>query len=236
VNRTDRDPEEGIVATTDDTAAATTVETALEEGNTEPADDRSASAAEPASLPESEPVSDPAADPVAQTEEVTSSPPAKASRLPLILLGALVVAAAVVVGLLSWQAFSASQAQRNAEAALDAARTRTVQVLSYDPKTLDADLARARAQLSGAFAVQFDQLITSVIKPASKEQGLASKVEVIRSALIDSQPDRAEALLFLRQSITTTAVPQPQQETIQVKATMAKTEDGQWLISNLEPL
>jgi Mce-associated membrane protein len=159
---------------------------------------------------------------------------AKRGVLPIVL-AALCVAAAVVVGLLGWQAISASHAQSDSDAALDAARTRSVFVLSYAPATVDADIQKARAQLSGTFAAQFDQLVNSVVLPATKQQGLASKVDVTHSAVIESHPDRADVLLLMHQVVSSTNQP-PQEGTIQVKVTVTKTPDGQWLISSLQPI
>jgi Mce-associated membrane protein len=162
--------------------------------------------------------------------------PAKGGRTLPIVLAVLVVAAAVAVGLLGVHAWTLYQGQQDAAAALDQAKTRTVQVLSYDPKTVDADVARAKEQLSGSFAAQFDQLANVLILPSAKQQGLTSEVDVKNAAIIDSQADRAEVLILLHQKVSSSATPQPVEGTIQVKTTVSKGADGQWLISNLQPL
>lgn len=164
-----------------------------------------------------------------------ASTPGKRGRALPIILAALCVVAAVLVGLLSWQAIAAAHAKADSDAALDAARTRSVFVLSYAPPTVDADIAKARAQLSGTFAAQFDQLVNSVVLPATKQQGLASKVDVTHSAMMESHPDRADVLLLMHQVVTGNNQP-PQEGTIQVKVTVTKTPDGQWLISSLQPI
>jgi Mce-associated membrane protein len=166
---------------------------------------------------------------------VATEPSSKKGRALPIVLAALCVIAAVVVGLLSWQAIAASRAQTDSDQALDAARTRSVFVLSYAPPTVDADIAKAREQLSGTFAAQFDQLVNSVVLPATKQQGLASKVDVTHSAMMESHPDHADVLLLMHQVVSSNAQP-PQEGTIQVKVTVTKTPDGQWLISSLQPI
>lgn len=171
------------------------------------------------------------------TNPTPQASPVRSGRALPLALGTLTVIAAVLVGLLGWQAISLSRTESDATAALESARTRTAQVLSFDPKTVDADIERARAQVSGTFAAQYDQLVNSVILPSSKEQGMSTKAEVKNAALINSQPDRAEALLLIHQAIASTAVPQPQEGTLQVKVTMTKSpRDGQWLISDLQPI
>lgn len=156
-------------------------------------------------------------------------------RLP-IALAVLVIASAVPVGLLGSQAIHVANTEQNAADALDAAVTSTGQVLSYSSKTLDADLARARAQLSGTFAAQFEEMAGNLIVPTAQQQDVSSKVEVLRSALIDAQQDRAEVMLYLSQTASATSQPQPQRGIIQITVTMTKTEDGQWLISEMRPL
>ncbi|MBA2323058.1 MAG: hypothetical protein H0V92_03205 [Pseudonocardiales bacterium] len=162
----------------------------------------------------------------------------RTARVLPIALGALCVVLAVVVGLLSWQATSAARAHKDAAAALDAARTRSVLVLSYAPQTVDADVEKARAQLSGTFAAQFDQLVNQVVLPATKQQGLSSKVDVTHAALIEPLPDpadHADVLLFMHQVVSSNSQP-PQEGTIQIKVTVTKSSDGQWLVSNLQPI
>lgn len=187
------------------------------------------------------PTDNEAEDTMATGPSSTKGPASTSStqgRVLPIVLAALCVVAAVVVGLLSWQAIAASQAKTASDQALDAARTRSVFVLSYAPATVDSDIAKAREQLSGTFAVQFDQLVNSVVLPATKQQGLASKVDVTHAALIEPLPDpldHADVLLFMHQVVSSTNQP-PQEGTIQVKVTVTKTPDGQWLISSLQPI
>ncbi len=173
-------------------------------------------------------------DPASPGESGSATAGKKGRVLPIVL-AALCVIAAVVVGLLSWQAIAAAHAKSDSDAALEAARTRSPLVLSYAPATVDADIDKARAQLSGTFAAQFDQLVNSVVLPATKQQGLSSKVDVTHSAMIESHPDRADVLLLMHQVMTSNNQP-PQEGTIQVKVTVTKTPDGQWLISALQPI
>jgi len=171
------------------------------------------------------------------TSDDTGARTGKGRALPIVLAG-LCVLAAVLVGLLSWLAITAKHAQRDLDTALDAARTRAPLVLSYAPATIDADIAKAREQVSGAFAAQFDQLVNSVVLPATKQQGLASKVDVVHSALVEPVPDpldHADVLLMVHQVVTGNNQ-QPQEGTVQVRVTMTRTADGRWLISGLQPI
>jgi Mce-associated membrane protein len=136
---------------------------------------------------------------------------------------------------LGWQSISASRAQSAQNAALDAARTGTTQVLSYDSKTLDADLAKSRTLISGNFAAKFEDLANSVIVPAVRQQSLSTKANVVRAAVIDAQPEQVQALLFVNQTTTMSSQPAPRSATNQVRVTMTWS-DGHWLISDVQPL
>jgi Mce-associated membrane protein len=163
---------------------------------------------------------------------------ATASRRPkplLIVLGALVVVSAVLVGLLTWQTIGDLRTQRDRTDALNAARTGMTEVLSYDPANVNAQLAGARKIMSVNFATQFDRMAASVIVPATKQVGLTTKADVIRAAVVDSQPDQADVLLFVKQVTSSNTQTQAQTVTNQVKVTMTKS-NGQWLISNMQPL
>jgi Mce-associated membrane protein len=172
------------------------------------------------------------------SDEPTAPAGAKARPVVPIVLGALGVIMLVVNGVLGFFLWSAHTKNRDNEAALDAARTRAPIVLSYAPATVDKDVEAARAQLSGTFAAQFDQLVNQVVLPATKQQGLGSKAETTHAALIDPQADhskQADVLVLMHQVVTSTT--QPKQEgVIQVKVTVTKNPDGQWLVSNLQPI
>jgi Mce-associated membrane protein len=167
-----------------------------------------------------------------------SADPAEVSpraRRLLVALAGLVVVSAVVVGWFGWQAYSTAQDRHAQDEALAAARSATAQVLSYSAPTLDADLARSRSMISGLFAAKFAQLADNVIVPAVKEQNLATKAVVLNAAVIDAQPDQVRALLFVNQTSTMTGAPEPRTAANQVRVTMTAV-DGQWLISDLQPL
>jgi Mce-associated membrane protein len=162
----------------------------------------------------------------------------ESNRTPMwlvpLVLAVLVFVASAVVAVLGWQAIGDSRAEAAQVAALAAARTATAEVLSYDPAHLDADLARSRQLVSGSFAVSFDQLASSVIRP-NAQHGTNTQAKVVRAAVIDSPPGQVNALLFVSQTTSSNAQPQPHTSTNQVKVTMTKV--GQrWLISDMQPL
>jgi len=208
-------------ATTEAATATATAETATAETAT--AETATAETADTAD----------AVEPSATTDAAPAG--SRARRLLPIVLAGLLVASAVAVALLGWGAYSESRAQRTQDTALAAARDSTIQVLSYNSATLDADLARSRTLISGGFAAKFEELATSVIVPAVRQQSLSTKATVVRAAVIDAQPDLVRALLFVNQTTTLGGQPAPHNATNQVRVTMTWT-NGKWLISDMQPL
>jgi len=150
-------------------------------------------------------------------------------------LCATVLLAAALAGVLGWRAYSAAAAEDATSAALDAARTRTAELLSYSAPTLDADLARAKQQVTGDFTQRFDQLASTLIAPSTRQQGITTKATVARAAVIDARSDRVVTLLFVNQATTMNGQPRPVQHTSQAKVTMSKVDDT-WLISDVTPI
>lgn len=181
------------------------------------------------STPESKPYGVPEDPPAAQAK--------RAKVLPFVL-GGLCLALAVVVALLGVWAISDLNKHKVDEAALEAARTRAPLVLSYAPATVNQDIETARAQLSGEFAAQFDQLVAQVVMPATKQQGLTSKCVTTHAALTDApsvQDDSRDVLVFMQQEVSGGNQP-GQKGIVQVKVTVTKTPEGEWKVSNLQPV
>jgi len=173
----------------------------------------------------------------------TAAPPAvrsSATPLPLremLLRSAVVlvvVAAAIMVVLGTRYWVLASVPDRTAQA-LEAARTRTGEILGYDTATLDVDLATARAQVTGEFAHRFEEIAAQLVLPASRARSVVTRAEVVRAAVVAQTPDRVETLLFVHQVTTSAAEPQPRTSTSEIMVTMALVGD-QWLVARLEPV
>jgi Mce-associated membrane protein len=148
---------------------------------------------------------------------------------------ALTVLAVVLAGAAGFAAFrvvGSSSTDAAGQEALDAARTGLPLVLSYSARTLDANLGRAREQITGSFAEQFDRIAANVIAPGTRDQQITTTATVRRGAVISSTTDEVATLLFVDQSTTTTASPDPRQTTTQVRVTMSRVA-GRWLISDV---
>lgn len=150
------------------------------------------------------------------------------------VLAGMVLAASVLTGTLGWQAHSAAAAQRATTAAVEAAKTKSSRLLTYSAPTIDADLARAKQQVTGEFSKRFDELATTVIGPGARQRALTTKAVVTRAAVINAESNQVVTLLFFSQTTTTAANPQPTQQSSVAKVTMSWS-NGEWLISDLVP-
>lgn len=121
------------------------------------------------------------------------------------------------------------------QSAMDAARTRLPQLLSYDYHTLDRDLAGARAGTTGAFRDQFAELSTKVVAPAAAQQEIVTRTTVTGTSVVSADPDRVVLLVFLDQVTQTKADPSSRIDGARVRATLQR-QDGQWLVSALTPV
>lgn len=175
-------------------------------------------------------------DKTEETKPAERKPAGSRSRtlVPLVL-GVVILGLAIAVGFLAVQAVNTSNAERDRAAALDAARTSAAQALSYNSDTIDADIAKTKALLTGKFAADFDQLATQFLLPASKQAKLSTSAEVTHAAVIESSPQEAKVLLFVNQTVRAATAPQPATGAAGMRVTVTLT-DGKWLISNIEPI
>jgi Mce-associated membrane protein len=150
-------------------------------------------------------------------------------------------AAAAVLGLctatflLYRRVEAVSEVDTARQSAVDAARTRLPQLLSYDYHTLDKDLAGARAGTTGAFRDQFAELSTKVVAPAAQKQQIVTKTTATGTSVVSAEPDRVVLLVFLDQVTQTGADPSSRIDGARVRATLQR-QDGQWLVSDLAPV
>ncbi|MBB5893728.1 hypothetical protein [Kutzneria kofuensis] len=151
------------------------------------------------------------------------------------------IAAAAVLGLgaavflLYQRVEQASEVDAARQSAVDAARTRLPQLLSYDFHTLDRDLAGARSGTTGTFRDQFAELATKVVAPAAQQQQIVTRTTVAGTSVVSAETDRVVLLVFLDQVTQTKADPSARIDGARVRATLQR-QDGQWLVSELTPV
>lgn len=110
----------------------------------------------------------------------------------------------------------------------------TAALLSYAPESLDKDFATARSHLSGDFLSYYNDLTQRIIAPAAKQKSLKTTAHVVAAALSELRPDSAVVLVYVDQTTTSDASPDPTTSTNSALVRMARI-NGNWLIVKFDP-
>src|SRR4051794_6190802 len=148
----------------------------------------------------------------------------------------LPLAAAVAILLLRDQdALSVRQARSEAMAAAVSAAT---EVLSYDYRTLDDDLARAQADATGVFAQQYRQTAGALKQQAAQNRAIV-QASPSRPGVVSATDDEVVLLVFIDQASVRqaagAATPTTRIDQSRVRMTMTRVGD-RWLVSQLAAL
>jgi Mce-associated membrane protein len=153
----------------------------------------------------------------------------------------LVLTVAALAAGLTWLLLDVRRL-RDSEAAaaqaLTAARSFAGDMMSYDYRTIDRDLGRARDHATGALAGHYRRLATT-LAPEAKRVRRVQQAVVAEAGVESAGPDEVRVLVFLNM-VTTSAVSRqdtPTQRVSQqrVRLVMVKTPDG-WRIADLSTL
>jgi Mce-associated membrane protein len=156
-------------------------------------------------------------------------------RMLLATLGVIVIVLAVAISFLFVQVRHHGKIVEARETGIHVARQQATWLLSYDYRTVDRDLERARAALTGEFSDEYARLARNVVAPAAKQQQITTKAEVVGSAVVSADPRRVVALLFINQTTTSQAQEAPRLAGSRVRMELVKRDD-RWLVSGLTPL
>lgn len=179
----------------------------------------------------------------AESPDATAAVPAgraewllTARRTPLFL-GFVLAVAAVATTALYVIAYRPVQETDDAasEAAVRAASSATVALLSYAPETLDQDMERARTLMSGEFLNYYGKFTADVVAPAVRTKGIKATAQVVNAGLMEIRPNDAKVLVFLNQETVSRERPEPAFTASTVVVSLAKV-DAQWRISAFDPV
>lgn len=164
-------------------------------------------------------------------------PARSTSRSDLLVLVAGLVAVALVLtaGLLALRARSEDRVEQARTAALAAAESHAVDLLSYDYRHLDRDFARAGKALTGSFADDYATTTKTVVRPTALEVKAVVTAEVAASSVVRASQNQAVVLLFVNQTTTSTRVEGPKVDLNRVRLTLTRV-DGDWLVSKVVAL
>lgn len=184
---------------------------------------------------ESSPVDQTPADQTAAATPTAARRPIPWARV--VAYGVLPALALVLVaagGYLYWRNSTADAANRAREDSVAAARSIAISMLTYEPQTVEQQLAAAEEQLTGSFRDTYGSLIDTVVVPDAKERQIAAVTDVPAAASVSAETDHAVVLLFVNQTVTVGAEP-PTKTASSVRVMLDKVGD-QWLISEYQPI
>ena len=172
------------------------------------------------------------ADSSGETAEEVVSGPSWRRRLLLGLLALIVVAPFAVSGLLGWQLWQDREVTRAGEAA-QAAAVEYAQVLtSIDSSKVDENFDRVLDGATGEFKDMYSQSSVELRQLLIDNKAAAHGV-VVESAVQSASRDKVVVLLFVDQSVSNSAVPDPRIDRSRIKMTMDLV-DGRWRASKVE--
>ncbi len=174
--------------------------------------------------------------PSAARPKTVSGVPARGA--PRLLLPGLAVAAVVltaVAAVLGWLAWSTGRTAAARDDALAAGRSHAQQILSYDYRHIDADIARAKRDITGAFGKDYADTASTVVKPTAVQYHAVVEATVKAASVVSASPSRVVVLLFVDQTTTSTRVPGPKTDQSRVRMTLVETH-GTWLVSAVDAL
>ncbi|PPJ25800.1 hypothetical protein [Nocardia nova] len=116
-----------------------------------------------------------------------------------------------------------------------AAREGAESILSYQPATVDADLAKAKDMLTGDFRDYYTRFTGDVVAPASKQKKIATTATVQAVGAVTVDDGKATVLIFVNQRTTSADSPQPADSASSVRVGLVR-EGGRWLIDKFDPV
>jgi Mce-associated membrane protein len=130
---------------------------------------------------------------------------------------------------------SGSVSQR--DQALSTAKSAVPLILSYDYKNFDADLAKAKAQLTGRASTDYVQAMTSTIKPAAIKAKVVVQAQTDGAGVetVSANGNQVTVVVFGEQKVTNTALSAPRIDPFRVRATLDRV-NGHWLVSKFDQI
>ncbi|SEH00269.1 Mce-associated membrane protein [Nonomuraea solani] len=156
----------------------------------------------------------------------------------IVLLGVLVTAAAVLVPTMWFNLRDLRDANAAGAAAMAVAKEVAPDLLSYDYRTVEEDLARAGTYTTGELTRHYKELTTTLVSKV-KEQKIVQTIAVAGVGVERAEPGRVEVLLFVN---TGTVKEIPGKEGLQQQFTQNRArfvmvrQDSRWLVADLSTL
>ncbi|MEE2854967.1 MAG: tetratricopeptide repeat protein [Actinomycetota bacterium] len=147
---------------------------------------------------------------------------------------ALLVASLAVSGYLGWQQWQDHQVKAAGEQARQAAIAYAQVLTSIDSNKVDENFKQVLDGATGEFKDMYTQSSVKLRQLLIDNKATAHGV-VVDSAIQSESTDRVVVLLFIDQTVTNTAAPDPRIDRSRIKMTMEKV-DGRWRASKVQLL
>lgn len=151
------------------------------------------------------------------------------SVLPLLLVASLAVS-----GFLGWRQWQEHQVKLAGEQARHAAIAYAQVLTSIDSNKVDENFRQVLDGATGEFKDMYTQSSVKLRQLLIDNKATAHGV-VVDSAIQSESTDKVVVLLFIDQSVTNTAAPDPRIDRSRIKMTMEKV-DGRWRASKVQLL
>ncbi|WP_301120613.1 hypothetical protein [Mycolicibacterium fortuitum] len=169
----------------------------------------------------------------ATTEPATAPPRARSWVSAAVVLAVIALVLAVASGVLRWLTVMQAESDTARVESVEAAKEITAEMLSYETDTVEQQLTAARDRMTGKFLGTYTAMINEVI-PAAQAQRIAAVADVLEVGTVKAEPDRAELVLFVNQSVQV-GDHMPEKTPSVARVTMVKDGD-RWLLSEYEPV
>lgn len=167
-------------------------------------------------------------DEAAQPEQ-----PKKPARRWLRWAAAVVLALVLAgAGYEGWLLYQHHQREVAADQALEAAKKFSLALTTVDPNALDKNFTDVLDGATGEFKDMYGQS-SEQLRQLLIENKAAAHGTVIDAAVKSATKDQVVVMLFIDQSVSNAAVPEPQLDRSRVVMTMDKV-DGRWLASKID--
>jgi Mce-associated membrane protein len=179
-----------------------------------------------------EPNDEPPVDASEETDTDDADKPRWTKRAPRWAAVAAVAIVVAVAGWEGWLLYQRHQKDVAAEQALDAATKYAVVLTSIDTNALDQNFTEVLDGSTGEFKDMYAKSSTQ-LRQLLVDNKAAARGVVIDAAVKSATTDKVEVLLFVDQSVSNLAVPDPRIDRSRIKMTMEYV-DGRWLASKVE--
>ncbi|KLI09912.1 Mce associated membrane protein [Mycolicibacterium conceptionense] len=153
-------------------------------------------------------------------------------RLSVAAGAAVLVAATAMTAVLGWQVLQLRKLDAAGSQARAAATSYAETLTSIDSSKIDENFTRVLDGATGEFKDMYAQSSGQLGRLLAEHKATAHGM-VVESAVKSATPETVEVLLFVDQSVSNAAMPEPRLDRSRIRMTMKKV-DGRWLASKVE--